>query len=135
MIENIDYVVCPICFQKMKQITYKHLKKHNLTIKEFKIRFSDKNLQCNNTLEKKSKINKGEKQSQETIQKRVCKLIGKKRVYKVIQKIKILREIRVCPTCNKECEVFTRVCGYLRPVQQFNIGKKLEYKDRKLYKI
>jgi ribonucleoside-triphosphate reductase len=40
-----------------------------------------------------------------------------------------------CPTCNKECEVFTRVCGYLRPVKQFNKGKREEYKERKLYKI
>lgn len=30
-------------------------------------------------------------------------------------------------------EVYTRVVGYLRPVQQFNEGKKLEYKQRKTY--
>lgn len=32
------------------------------------------------------------------------------------------------------CEVYSRVCGYLRPVQQWNCGKKQEYKERKEYK-
>lgn len=30
----------------------------------------------------------------------------------------------------QECEVMTRVMGYLRPVSQFNIGKKQEFADR-----
>lgn len=29
------------------------------------------------------------------------------------------------------CEVFTRVCGYLRPKQSFNPGKKVEFEQRK----
>lgn len=33
------------------------------------------------------------------------------------------------------CEVYSRVVGYLRPVQQWNLGKKKEYKKRKEYKI
>ena len=32
------------------------------------------------------------------------------------------------------CEVFTRVCGYLRPVQGFNPGKREEFKMRTNYK-
>ena len=28
------------------------------------------------------------------------------------------------------CEVFTRVCGFYRPVRQFNPGKKEEYGER-----
>jgi ribonucleoside-triphosphate reductase len=40
-----------------------------------------------------------------------------------------------CPTCNKPAEVYTRVVGYLRPVQNFNKGKKAEYKDRVKYVI
>jgi len=32
------------------------------------------------------------------------------------------------------CEVYSRVCGYLRPVQQWNSGKQQEYKERKEYK-
>ncbi|MCK5731864.1 MAG: ribonucleoside triphosphate reductase [Tenericutes bacterium] len=40
-----------------------------------------------------------------------------------------------CPTCDKPAEVYTRVVGYLRPVQNFNKGKKQEYKDRLKYVI
>ena len=36
---------------------------------------------------------------------------------------------------DQECEVFQRVCGYMRPVGQFNVGKKEEFKDRKYYKV
>jgi anaerobic ribonucleoside-triphosphate reductase len=32
------------------------------------------------------------------------------------------------------CEVYSRVCGYLRPVQQWNVGKQEEFKDRKGFK-
>ena len=40
-----------------------------------------------------------------------------------------------CPKCEKDCEVYTRVIGYLRPVQQFNKGKVQEYKQRKVFKL
>lgn len=40
-----------------------------------------------------------------------------------------------CPTCGAETEVYTRVTGYLRPLQNFNKGKKAEYLDRKKYVI
>ena len=32
------------------------------------------------------------------------------------------------------CEIFSRVMGYLRPVSQYNIGKKQEFADRKWFK-
>jgi ribonucleoside-triphosphate reductase len=32
--------------------------------------------------------------------------------------------------CGMKCEVFSRVVGYMRPVQQWNKGKKAEFKDR-----
>lgn len=35
-----------------------------------------------------------------------------------------------CPSCGKECEVWTRIMGYHRPVKSFNIGKKGEYAER-----
>ena len=41
----------------------------------------------------------------------------------------------VCPRCQSECEVYSRVVGYLRPVQQWNKGKKEEFKKRKTYKL
>ncbi|BEK98056.1 ribonucleoside-triphosphate reductase [Nocardia seriolae] len=35
-----------------------------------------------------------------------------------------------CPTCGSECEVWTRVMGYHRPVSSFNIGKRGEHAER-----
>ena len=35
----------------------------------------------------------------------------------------------------QECEVYSRVCGYLRPVQQWNKAKKDEHFKKKTYKI
>jgi len=40
-----------------------------------------------------------------------------------------------CPTCNKETEVWTRVVGFYRPVQNFNKGKRSEYNERLEYVI
>jgi hypothetical protein len=33
------------------------------------------------------------------------------------------------------CEVYSRVVGYLRPVQQWNLGKQREFRERKEFKI
>jgi len=33
------------------------------------------------------------------------------------------------------CEVYSRVVGYMRPVQQWNLGKQQEFKERKNFKI
>lgn len=33
------------------------------------------------------------------------------------------------------CEVYSRVVGYLRPVQQWNLGKQEEFEQRKEFKI
>ena len=33
------------------------------------------------------------------------------------------------------CEVFHRVVGYYRPVQNFNEGKKEEFKDRMFFEL
>lgn len=35
----------------------------------------------------------------------------------------------------KNCEVYSRIVGYLRPVQQWNIGKQQEFKERENYKL
>ena len=35
----------------------------------------------------------------------------------------------------QKCEVYSRIVGYLRPVQQWNIGKQEEFKERKEYKV
>ncbi len=40
-----------------------------------------------------------------------------------------------CPTCGADTEVWSRVTGYLRPVQNYNRGKRQEYADRVKYTI
>ena len=38
-----------------------------------------------------------------------------------------------CPHCGEKTEVYSRITGYYRPVQNWNDGKSQEYKDRKVY--
>ena len=40
-----------------------------------------------------------------------------------------------CPHCGKKTEVYSRITGYYRPVQNWNDGKAQEFKDRKTYNI
>jgi len=40
-----------------------------------------------------------------------------------------------CPECGAEAEVYSRVVGYLRPIKQWNHGKKEEFRMRKTFKI
>jgi anaerobic ribonucleoside-triphosphate reductase len=42
-------------------------------------------------------------------------------------------EHRECPTCGGKCEVYSRVVGYLRPVDQWNDGKQAEFNIRKTF--
>jgi len=41
----------------------------------------------------------------------------------------------ICPKCGGSCEVWSRVVGFYRPVQDYNKGKKAEYFKRKTYLI
>ena len=34
-----------------------------------------------------------------------------------------------------ECEIYSRVVGYMRPIKQWNLGKRQEFKDRKTFNI
>ncbi len=40
-----------------------------------------------------------------------------------------------CPECGESAEVYSRITGYYRPVQNWNDGKTQEYKERKVYSI
>jgi ribonucleoside-triphosphate reductase len=40
-----------------------------------------------------------------------------------------------CPHCGEKTEVYSRITGYYRPVQNWNEGKAQEYKNRKLYDV
>lgn len=43
------------------------------------------------------------------------------------------KEITLADDERQECENWTRVMGYFRPVSEFNIGKKSEYAERKCF--
>lgn len=43
--------------------------------------------------------------------------------------------IDVCPECGKPVAVYSRPCGYLRPVETWNDGKQQEFADREEYAI
>jgi anaerobic ribonucleoside-triphosphate reductase len=42
-------------------------------------------------------------------------------------------EHQQCPVCEATCEVYSRVVGYLRPVDQWNDGKQAEFNIRKTF--
>ena len=42
-------------------------------------------------------------------------------------------EVYVCPECGEKTEVYSRITGYYRPVQNWNDGKAEEFKDRQVY--
>lgn len=39
------------------------------------------------------------------------------------------------PVTKVPCEVYSRIVGYLRPVQNWNEGKQQEFKDRKTFVV
>ena len=47
----------------------------------------------------------------------------------------IAGEVFTCPDCGETTEVYSRITGYYRPVQNWNDGKSQEYKERKVYNI
>ena len=47
----------------------------------------------------------------------------------------LVGEQYTCPHCGRKTEVYSRITGYYRPVQNWNDGKSQEYKDRKTYNV
>lgn len=45
----------------------------------------------------------------------------------------LVGEQKTCPHCGETTEVYSRITGYYRPIQNWNPGKVQEYKNRKLY--
>ena len=45
----------------------------------------------------------------------------------------ITGEVYECPHCHKPTEVYSRITGYYRPIQNWNVGKAEEFKNRKEY--
>jgi len=46
-----------------------------------------------------------------------------------------LEEDPMSTKCAAKTEVYSRVCGFFRPVQQWNKGKKAEFEDRQEYVV
>jgi ribonucleoside-triphosphate reductase len=44
-------------------------------------------------------------------------------------------EIPQCPHCQKDTEIYSRVVGYLRPVNQWNAGKQAEFAMRQHFHL
>lgn len=44
-------------------------------------------------------------------------------------------EHELCPKCGEQCEVYSRVVGYLRPLNQWNRGKQEEFRMRKTFTV
>ncbi len=47
----------------------------------------------------------------------------------------IAGEVYKCPDCGEATEVYSRITGYYRPVQNWNDGKSQEFKDRRVYDL
>ncbi len=48
---------------------------------------------------------------------------------------RLIQLMEAAPECCQErTEVYSRVCGFFRPVQQWNKGKREEFRQRKEYK-
>ena len=45
----------------------------------------------------------------------------------------LIGEHYTCPVCGEKAEVYSRITGYYRPVQNWNDGKTQEFKERKVY--
>jgi ribonucleoside-triphosphate reductase len=46
----------------------------------------------------------------------------------------IVGEHTHCPTCGRECEIYSRIVGYLRPLSQWNTAKQAEFNVRETYR-
>ncbi len=44
-------------------------------------------------------------------------------------------EVYECPVCKRRTEIYSRITGYYRPVQNWNVGKAEEFKERREYDI
>lgn len=49
----------------------------------------------------------------------------------------LVGEHELCPKCvvEQRCEIYSRIVGYIRPVQQWNAGKATEFSDRKEFVV
>jgi len=80
-------------------------------------------------LETKLNINDVDWETQKSLAQLQTLLINKAIVEPLVKRQKELINKRI------KCERYSRVVGYLRPVEQWNEGKQSEFKDRVTFKI
>lgn len=44
----------------------------------------------------------------------------------------IKKKIKIC---NEKTEIYSRVCGFFRPIKNYNKGKAQEFKERRTYSL
>jgi len=95
----MNFIKCRICNKELKQITNTHLKKHNMTIEEYKEMFPNEKMLCENILSKKdtSKFINYDKTSKSL--KKVMKEVMNNTIDEKLGKIKDFEVI--CFRCSK----------------------------------
>ncbi len=63
-----------------------------------------------------------------------------KTYFEISEREKIEKKIKDLETLLKnvrgsECEVYSRVVGYYRPVKNWNLGKREEFSERKVFEV
>jgi hypothetical protein len=56
-------------------------------------------------------------------------------IHRHVVRLKIKEMIMTEKTKQIPCEVYSRIVGYLRPVQNWNKGKQQEFEDRQTYRL
>lgn len=75
MIENVDYVECPICHKRVRMITEKHTKLvHNLTKEEFKNKYPNQSLCCSDRRDLTSQKTKEQWKDEDITSRRIQSL-------------------------------------------------------------
>lgn len=106
MIENVDFVICPICKNQFKQITTKHLKHHNITIDEFKIKYPKNKLLSEKTFSKRSEMAKNIKHFSFNKGKTNIEIYGEQKAKEISEKSRISntgkkRSLETCKNISK----------------------------------
>ena len=72
-VEGFDYVICAVCGEKLKQITFAHLQKHSMTFEEYLVAFPDRLWRCEKL---QGSMTDNQVKSQYNNDKNKCKVCG-----------------------------------------------------------
>jgi len=140
MIENIDYIICPICGKKMQRIEGPHLKAHGITLQEFHEKYPSSKVCCEKNLLNRSLCQKGKKLSEECKKKmsiarkgKTTSLRGKKITEEHRQKIIAVRKGKTyeeifgkekADKIKEKMSLVTRDESFKKKISIANLGRK-----------